>query len=146
MYTSHKKLITFMQLGACGSNSPLIQGPAGWHRAATPPSLFYVWALDKRRLRGGVCGVKGQGRLSKASNEFKKYEISRQMEAIRGSSNLAQPTRMISRRDVNQKWLSIWRGGERNCQLVTTWLVCTGQEWSLFEYGSCRDRISPELS
>lgn len=96
-----------MQLGACGSNSPLIQGPAGWHHAATPPSLFYVWALDKRRLRGGVGGVKGQGRLSNASNEFKKYKISRQMEAIRGSSNLAQPTRMISRRDVNQKWLSI---------------------------------------
>lgn len=68
------------------------------------------------------------------------------MEAIRGSSNLAQPVHMISHRDVNQKWLSIWRGGERHCQLVTTWLVCTGQEWSLFEYGSCRDRISPELS
>lgn len=68
------------------------------------------------------------------------------MEAIRGSSNLAQPAHMISHRDVNQKWLSIWRGGERHCQLVTTWLVCTGQEWSLFEYGSCRDRISPELS
>lgn len=32
------------------------------------------------------------------------------MEAIRGSSNLAQPMHMISRRDVNQKWLSIWRG------------------------------------
>lgn len=29
------------------------------------------------------------------------------MEAIRGWSNLAQPMHMISRRDVNQKWLSI---------------------------------------
>lgn len=58
-----------MQLGASGSDSPLIQGPAGWHRAATPPSLFYVWALDKRRLRGG--GGWCKGRLSNASNELK---------------------------------------------------------------------------
>lgn len=98
-----------MQLGASGSDSPLIQGPTGWHRAATPPSLFYVWALDKRRLRGGVGGVKRGSRMLRMSlkKKKKKEEISRQMEAIRGSSNLAQPTHMISRRDVNQKWLSI---------------------------------------
>lgn len=94
-----------MQLGASGSDSPLIQGPTGWHRAATPPSLFYVWALDKRRLRGGEGGVKGSSRTSFFF--FFKREISRQMEAIRGSSNLAQLMHMISRRDVNQKWLSI---------------------------------------
>ena len=94
-----------MQLGASGSDSPLIQGPTGWHRAATPPSLCYVWALDKRRLRGGVGGVKGASQMLPMS--LKKQEISRQMEAIRGLSNLARPTHMISRRDVNQKWLSI---------------------------------------
>lgn len=47
-----------MQLGASGRDSPLIQGPE-WHHAATPPSVFYVWTLDKRRLRGEVGGVKG---------------------------------------------------------------------------------------
>lgn len=94
-----------MQPGASGRDSPLIQGPAGWHRAATLPSLFCAWAPDKGRLKGGLGGVKGS---SETSNEFKKKEeISRQMEAIRGSSNLARPTHMISCRDVNQKWLSI---------------------------------------
>ena len=56
-----------MQLGASGSDSPLIQGPTGWHCAATPPSLFYVWALDKRRLRGGVGGVKGGSQMLRMS-------------------------------------------------------------------------------
>ncbi len=59
-----------MQLGASGSDSPLIQGPAGWHCAATPPSLFYVWALDKRRLRGGVGGVKGDSQMLRMSFFF----------------------------------------------------------------------------
>lgn len=97
-----------MQLGASGRDSPLTQGPTGWHRAATPPFLFYVWALDKRRFRGGVGGVKGGSlKLKTSFFFFLKREISRQMEAIRGSSNLAQPAHMISRRDVNQKWLNI---------------------------------------
>lgn len=61
-----------MQLGASGSDSPLIQGPAGWHRAATPPSLFPVRALDKRRLRGGVGGVKGGSQLLRMSFYNKK--------------------------------------------------------------------------
>lgn len=56
-----------MQLGASGSDSPLIQGATGWHRAVTPPSLFYVWAPDKRRLRGGVGGVKGGSQMLKMS-------------------------------------------------------------------------------
>lgn len=94
-----------MQLGVSGRDSLLIQGPTGWHSAATQPSLFYVWALDKRRLKGGVGGVKGGSEMLQMS--LKKDEMSRQMEAIRGSSNLAQSTHMISRRDVNQKWLSI---------------------------------------
>lgn len=59
-----------MQLGASGSDSPLIQGPTGWHRAATPPSLLYVWALDKRRLRGGVGGVKGGSQMLRMSFFF----------------------------------------------------------------------------
>lgn len=49
-----------MQLGASGSDSPLTQGPTAWHRAVTPPSLFCVCVLDKRRLWGvGVGGLKG---------------------------------------------------------------------------------------
>lgn len=62
-----------MQLGASGSDSPLIQGPAGWHGAATPPSLFYVWTQDKRRLRGwGVAGVKGGSRMLQMSLKKKR--------------------------------------------------------------------------
>lgn len=56
-----------MQPGASGRDSPLIQGPAGWHRAATLPSLFCAWAPDKGRLKGGLGGVKGS---SETSNEF----------------------------------------------------------------------------
>lgn len=56
-----------MQLGASGSDGPLIQGPTGWHRAVTPPSLLYVWALDKRRLRGGVGGLKGGAQMLRTS-------------------------------------------------------------------------------
>lgn len=74
-----------MQLGASGSHSPLIQGPTGWHRAATPPSLFYVWALDKRRLRGGVGGVKGGSQMLRMS--FKEI---RDLKANGGHTWLVQ--------------------------------------------------------
>lgn len=56
-----------MQLGASGSDRPLIQGPTGWHRAVTPPSLFYVWALNKQRLWGGVGGLKGGSQILRMS-------------------------------------------------------------------------------
>lgn len=141
VYTSHKSeqhFCSWVQV------AEIVLSSRG-RQTGTVPSLissgFCASALDKRRLWRRVGGLKGMLRMG-----FENEEISRQMEAIRGPSNLAEPAHMISHRDVNQKWLSIWRGGERHCQLVTTWLVCTGQEWSLFEYGSCRDRISPELS
>lgn len=58
-----------MQLGASGSDSPLIQGPTGWHRAVTPPSLLYVWALDEKTSGRGRWS---KGRRANASNEFQK--------------------------------------------------------------------------
>lgn len=110
---------------------------AGCHPNHPPP--FYVWAPDKSRLKEWVCRVKFE--TPTLWSWFKIREIRREMEAICILSNLARPTHMINRRDVNQKWLSIWRGGEKHCQLVTTWLVCTGQEWSLFEYASPHDHF-----
>lgn len=70
MNTSHKKWITFMQLGASGKDNPFIQRPTGWHCATIPPFLFYVWTPVKRSLRGrgGWCNV----RLSNALYEFLK--------------------------------------------------------------------------
>lgn len=60
-----------MQLGASGRDSPLIQRP-GWHHAATPPYVFYVWTLDKGRLRGEVGGVKGVFQMLQMSKKKKR--------------------------------------------------------------------------
>lgn len=62
-----------MQLGASGSDRPLMRGPTGWHRAA----MFHTWALDKRRIRGGAGGEKGSTQMLRISWGFFK-EISRQ--------------------------------------------------------------------
>lgn len=50
-----------MQMGASGRDRPFIQGPAGWHRAVTPSSLFSAWACRWSR-----------GRPSDACNEFQE--------------------------------------------------------------------------
>lgn len=58
-----------MQLGASGSDSPLIQGPTGWHPAVTPPSLFCMGTRQEKALGRGRWS---KGRRANASNEFQK--------------------------------------------------------------------------
>lgn len=59
-----------MQLGASGSDSPLIQGPTARHRAVTPASLFCVRTRQEKTLGSG--GRWSKGRLRNASKEFQK--------------------------------------------------------------------------